>query len=277
VKGFSLVELLVATTLMSVIAGAGLSGLLQASASARVAATAQRLQERAQYAFATLEADIQMAGYFGIGGPPSAADFRSAALPGMPCDAALLRNLQQAVEIRRGFDLDCAAAGGGALPDAPLLILRRASARTAAPERGRVQWFSSVPGPDQSQLLWQGALPAGLRVQADRSELRNLLVRSYYLARGADGDPQTPSLRVKSLTSIAGAPAFIDTEVMPGVEAMQIETLPDAAAPISLQIRLLLREDEADRGSAPAAHLWASRRFALRNARSRPPPAPLPP
>ncbi len=62
-------------------------------------------------------------------------------------------------------------------------------------------------------------------------ERRDLLLRVYYVARAADGDAATPALRMKSLTSVAGQPAFVDTEVMPGVEALQAQLLPDAMAP----------------------------------------------
>ena len=66
--------------------------------------------------------------------------------------------------------------------------------------------------------------------------------------------------------TIAGAPAFIDTEVMPGVETLQAELLPAPAAPRSVRITLTVRADQADLHSQALQRITVSRQFALRNA-----------
>jgi hypothetical protein len=97
-------------------------------------------------------------------------------------------------------------------------------------------------------------------------ERRDLLLRVYYVSRTADGDPATPALRMKSLTAVAGAPAFIDTEVMPGVEDLHVELFPDPASPQRAAVTLALRSDSAElRGGAPQ-RLRLSRHYVLRNA-----------
>ena len=200
----------------------------------------QILHERAQYVFATLEPELQMAGYFGLSPPPA------------PLAADVIPVAAQ--QLRRCADPAAGPAGrsGAGLRTA----LRRARWRRAErldaahhPPRlgttgcrraGRAQWLGSTTA---GQLVWNdtggAATPAG-------TERRDLLLRVYYVARAADGDAATPALRVKSLSSIAGVPAFIDTEVMPGVEALQAELLPAADAPRSVRITLTVRADQAE-------------------------------
>ena len=72
---------------------------------------------------------------------------------------------------------------------------------------------------------------------------------------------------MKSLASIAGTPAFIDTEVMPGVEALQAEMLPSSVAPRSVRVTLTLCADRVDQRVGQALpRLTLTREFTLRNA-----------
>src|SRR6187455_1832594 len=89
-RGFTLVELLIATGLLGAIAAAGLGGLLQASKAARHISAEQTTQERAEYALATLEADIQMAGYFGFGTPTPDTAMPQVPPLTLPCGTELL-------------------------------------------------------------------------------------------------------------------------------------------------------------------------------------------
>lgn len=264
-KGFTLCELLIATGLLGILAAAGLTGLLQASRVARHIAAEQTLHERAQYALATLAADIQMAGYFGIGRPARNPAAAPATLPTLPCGTELLHDLSRGLEVQRQYRLSCAPAGRGNQPDTPVLVLRRVSIHTSSPEAGRAQWLSSLGEPEKSTLFWSGTLPAGVLPDAGRIEVRNLIVRAFYIARSSDGDNQTPSLRVKTLTSIAGNPAFIDTEVMPGVESLQIEAAPDGSPPAAVHVTLGMRSETADRRGPPTSPVLFTRHFALRN------------
>ncbi|MEO6185440.1 MAG: prepilin-type N-terminal cleavage/methylation domain-containing protein [Steroidobacteraceae bacterium] len=263
-KGFTMVETLIATALLGTVAAAGLTGLLQASAAAQHIAAEQTLQERAEYALATLAADIQMAGYFGFAAP--AGNAGAAAVP-LACGAELLGGALRGLEVQPRYTLSCAAAGRGSVPGSPVLVLRRASTQTAAPEAGRVQWYSNLAEPEHNRLLWNGVLPPALPL-TNHGELRNLVVRAFYIARSSDGDNQTPSLRVKSLTAIAGNPAFIDTEVMPGVMSLRVEPVPDERHPTAVQIVLGLQRESAARSGtqASAASSFFTRHLALRNA-----------
>jgi prepilin-type N-terminal cleavage/methylation domain-containing protein len=266
-RGFTLTELLVALALTSTLTVGGLAALAQARNTWRDAGIESRLHERAQYVFASLEPELQMAGYFGAGGPVQALEPSTIPTSALSCGLELVRRLDVAVAVHPRYDLPCTPLGGGAREDSQLLVLRRISSQVAAAEPGRAQWWATPSGAGVSGLQWNGLPPPGATPE---HEARDVLVRAYYISRTADGDPATPALRMKSLSSITGAPAFIDTEVMPGVESMQIESFPSAQATTSVQVSLRIRADHDDlRRGEPASGITVTRRFTLRNVAKR--------
>jgi prepilin-type N-terminal cleavage/methylation domain-containing protein len=259
-RGFTITELLVATLLLALLTAGGLTAWVHGRAAWQHSAVEQILSERTQYVFATLEPELQMAGYFGQSPPPAALAVDDIPLAARSCGAALLQRLDLPVEVAPAYELPCAARGAGAVSSSMQLTVRRASAQPAAGAMGRAQWLGSVRA---GQLVWNDT--GGAITPAD-SERRDVLVRVFYVARSADGDSATPALRMKSLSSVAGVPAFVDTEVMPGVEAIQAELLPSAAAPRSLRITLTVRADQADLHQQALRRLTTTRQFTLRNA-----------
>lgn len=260
-RGFSLVELLVAMLLFALLGAGGFAAWTRGNAAWREASLQQQLHERAQYVLAALEPELQMAGYFGQSPPPRALAEDAVPAAARDCGLALVQRLDLAVEVAAAYALPCAARGGGAMADSQQLVLRRVSAQPAAAASGRAQWLGSTTG---GELTWNEAPAAA----ATTMERRDLLLRVYYVARSADGDAATPALRMKSLTTVAGQPAFIDTEVMPGVESLRALPLPDATAPRSVRLTLTLRPDAADARRGPLRRLTLTRDFALRNARA---------
>lgn len=263
--GLSLTELLVATTLLALASAGGLTGFARAQAARRDAGQLQQLHERAQYVFASLEPELQLAGYFGtstLPGPLSPLAIPEAA---QRCGLDVIRRLDLPLQTVGEWTFDCPPNGHGAVAGSDLLVVRRVSARAAtAPEAGRAQWLSRLAEP-QGDLYWMGDAPWSAGVPGN--ELRELIVRIYYVAQAADGDADLPALRVKSLTSIAGVPAFMDTEVMPGVERLQVELLPSPAHPQSLRVQLRVRSDAGGlRAAAVPQALDVTRHFTLRNA-----------
>jgi Tfp pilus assembly protein PilW len=245
-RGATLIELLVGMLLAGIVVAGALTALLQLQRTWQDSERIGRMHERAQYAFGTLEPDLQMAGYYGSAPQPQVSMVNAAALSS--CGENAVLPLQPALSVLDGnWSLSCPAQGQGAQPGSDVLIVRRASTRIAGAPDGSVRLQGDAADPGQ----------------------RELLVRIYYVARASDGDARTPALRVKSLTAVAGTPAFVDTEVMPGVDAMQIELLPNSTAPHSVRLRMKIRADAADLQtgkSLPALEL--DRRFNLRNARS---------
>jgi hypothetical protein len=265
--GLSLTELLVAIALLSTATAGGLAAYTRAGSSRREAAITQELHERAQYVFATLEPELQMAGYFG--GSRRPAPLAPGDLPASAtgCGEQLVRRLDLPLQAFRAWPLSCEPRGGGVIDGTDVLAIRRLSARlAAAPERGRAQWLGSAAGTGEGSLHWWGDADWTAGAASRGAELRDLIVRAYYVARGSDGNAAVPALRVKTLTSIAGTPAFIDTEVMQGVEDLQVEVLPDAAAPRAVRIRLRVRADTAALWDGVPPTLEATRQFHLRNA-----------
>lgn len=258
-RGLTLVELLVAMLLFTVLGASGFAAWARGNAAWHEASLEQVLHERSQYVFATLEPELQMAGYFGASPKPSRLDAGSIPDAAQSCGLELVQQLQLPVEVAADYALPCAARNG-AMAGSQQLTIRRAGARLAAATSGRAQWLGNAT---TGAVDWNDALPASPPPSAER---RDLLLRVYYVSRESDGDAGTPALRMKSLTSIAGTPAFIDTEVMPGVEALQAELLPDAGAPRRVRLTLTLRQDQAERRQGQVRRLTLTREFALRNA-----------
>jgi prepilin-type N-terminal cleavage/methylation domain-containing protein len=266
-RGFTLVEVLIATALGLVVLAGTLTAWMHAQRSYARAQVENRLHERAQYVFATLEPELQMAGFLGIGATVPAPDPADLAPSARSCGDALVTDLGRALEFSDNrYDLACPAQGRGAVPGSDVLTLRRASSRLSSPDPGRAQLLGTLWPPSARTLIWDGALPPGATLQPSRTELRDLIVRSYYIARSSDGDAATPALRVKSLTAISGRPAFVDTEVMAGIEDLQVTVSPSTGVPRSVQVLLSVRADAADaRSGEPLARRRVSRHFALRN------------
>lgn len=259
-RGFTLVELLLAMLLFAALGASGFAAWTRGNAAWRMASVEQILHERAQYVFAVLEPELQMAGYFGLSPAPAPLAAEAIPLAAQDCGIALIRQLDRPVEVASGYTLPCAARNGGAVEGSAQLTVRRASAQPAAAASGRAQWLG---GTTAGQLVWNDGTVVPT---APATERRDLLLRVYYVARAADGDAATPALRVKSLTSVAGKPAFVDTEVMPGVEALQAQPLPDAQAPRSLRITLTVCPDQAGLRAGSLRRITITREFALRDA-----------
>lgn len=92
-------------------------------------------------------------------------------------------------------------------------------------------------------VLADGMLPPRAVLTAGKLELHDLVTRFYYIATDSDGSPGAPALRVKTLSSVAGHPTFIDTEVMSGVEDLQVEFRTDGGyvAPDALPMGVIVR------------------------------------
>jgi len=264
--GMSLTEVMIATALLAAASAGGLHAFARARMARADSAVTQQLHERAQYVLATLEPEIQMAGYFAHGTPPHPLEVASVPESAKSCGAHVVARIDIAIEALPEWLLSCAANADGAVPGSSVLIVRRAAASMAsAPEPGRAQWFSDATAHASAKMYWLGEAPWSRTHISAGKELRDLMVRIFYVARTADGGERIPALRMKSLTSIAGRPAFIDTEVMAGVENLAVELSPPAAPTQSVRVALRVQSDPgfADRGALRTIEV--SRRFAVRN------------
>jgi type IV pilus assembly protein PilW len=242
--GLSLVELLVALTIGSILMVGAVFVYQQSHKTHTVSDTIARVQENARYVLSIIEPDVQLAGYYGFSNSPDDLKFISGgstatvtAAMDMQTSSAKVADLPGAFHVCgdnfaidvlapvQGIDDDytlaCAAQGGGALPGADTLTIRRASTEPlAAATSGRVQMLVSRLSPTNQFVLADGDLPPAPLLDPGMVEVRDLFVRTYYIS--ADSEPDlagVPALRIKSL-DIDG---FIDEELMSGVEDLQVQ------------------------------------------------------
>jgi len=266
-RGIGLVELLLALALGSVVLLGSLRLVLLGRSHHHDQQALQRLHERARFTLSALEADLQLAGYFGL---QPAAQLDLGAVPGSvatSCGAGFAQQLFAPVVVAASWPLACPAGGGGVIPGSSILVIRRASAQPAAAEAGRLQLQTSLAQPALGRLLLDGSGSTG----PDR-ELRDLKVQVYYLARTADGGtPGVTALRVKALTRVDGQPAFVDTEVAPGVTRFNARLIPQpgTAQATALELDLSWQASVPDR-PGQLQTLSLTRRHALRNLQAPP-------
>ena len=72
--------------------------------------------------------------------------------------------------------------------------------------------------PANQQMFVNGVAPGALVL--NMREVRDLIVRSYYVSQDSDGRAGYPSLRV---ISFGAGEAFTDQELIPGVEDLQVQ------------------------------------------------------
>jgi type IV pilus assembly protein PilW len=255
-RGLSLVELMVALTIGSVLVIGAVTVYANSRATYAVNDALARLQEQARYVLTVVEPEIELAGFYAFtnspetlrlisGGDASAVVATATAMrqrplppaaaipvqvPGLPA-AARACGVNFAVDVLtpiQGSDGEfalgpdaqaaCDPQGGGALDGTDTLTIRRASTTPTAAEADRLQVYASRLSSRTSQHLFADGLSPGA-VDADR-QIHDLIVRTYYVARDAEGRPGLPTLRAKSLG--AGG-TFVDTEIMPGVEDLQVQ------------------------------------------------------
>lgn len=258
-RGLSLVELMVSLAIGSALIVGAVAVYSNGRSTYALNESVARLQEQGRFVLSVLEPDLELAGYYGFTNSPEALRFVRGANPELvlatagrlrqyplppdaPAPVPFAAIAASAHACGTNFALDVAmpvqgsdnvfllgpgatagcAPAGGAQPATDTLTVRRASIDPAdAPEAGRVQIHGSRLRSRSSQLLFaDGVAPGPID---DDNRIHDLVVRAYYVSRDSVGRAGHPALRVKSLTSIAGTPAFRDTEVMPGVEDLQVQ------------------------------------------------------
>lgn len=188
-----------------------------------------RLQDAARHALSVLVPDIEHAGFYGftrtpvsrlVGALPAgihACGTNFAILLSVPAQGS--DNLYRAGDGAR--DCEPTASAGGARIGSDTLTVRHASQDAAEPHAGRLQVYSQTLSSAGPLLLFaEGRAPGP--VDPDHV-VRDLEVRTYYIANNSVERPAWPALRVKALTESRGAAQFRDEEILPGVEDLQVE------------------------------------------------------
>jgi type II secretory pathway pseudopilin PulG len=244
-RGIGLVELLVALAIGSVLIVGAVYVYSQSRSSYRTSDVVSRLQEDARYALSIIEPDVQLAGYYGFSNSPDDVKYirngstasmvpssqmqaTSAALTGLgatfqACGNNFAVNVIATVEgSNDAYTLACPASGGGARPNTDTLTIRHAANRPlAGATNNRLQLLASRLSPTKQYLLSDGQLPATPALEPDTVQVRDLVVRSFYISRNSTGPARAglPALRMKELRP----GGFFESQVMPGVEDLQVQ------------------------------------------------------
>ncbi|MEZ5459554.1 MAG: PilW family protein [Steroidobacteraceae bacterium] len=242
-RGFSLVELLVALTIGGLLITGTVFIYSQSRNTFTLNESQARLQEDARYVLSVIEPEIQLAGYFGFsnqGGNISFfdagtlthvsalrqddAEFATVPAALHSCGTNWALDLFMSVQgAENTYDwapagANCAASGGGAVADTDTLTIRRVAVATSAPTSTRIQFYTNRLAPNENYLFRANAAPGP--ITANVTEVRNLVVQGYYISQNSVGIAGLPALRRKSL--VAG-PAWLDEEIMRGVEDLQVQ------------------------------------------------------
>jgi hypothetical protein len=263
-RGFSLAELMISVVLGLVLLGAFLVVLQRCRAGFAANESIARLQDAARHALSVLVPDTEHAGFYGFTHQPTVRLESPLPSGAHACGRDFAVALSVPIEgSDNGFQLgegatDCepAASAGGARAGTDTLTVRHASRADAAPRAGRLQIYSqnlAAAGP--LRLFADGRAPGP--VDADHA-VRDLEVRTYYIANNSVDRPGWPALRVKSLTESRGAAQFRDEEILPGVEDLQVElgVMWAGAGGPSRVFYVAPGSPLAREGSVVAARLW---------------------
>jgi len=278
-SGLGIVELMTALAIGTFLVAGAISAYLEARDVRAALDTTARLQEIARYALATIEADIRMAGFWGLTSRSEAITANASLTFPAKCGGTewVTQTLRHVDGSNNAYLVvpNCAAGGGGAVPGADVLVLRRASAERVAPQqqtinaadRDRVLVITShsdgqifVPA-DIGNQIPAGYATSDVAGQPPGADTRALLVNAYYVSNGSSLSPGYPALRRKSL--VAG-PNISDQEVIAGVEDLQFQVgldtdgdldadvfenagaFPPGARPVSVRVCLRVRAEQRD-------------------------------
>lgn len=224
--GLTLVELMVALAIGSFLMIGALQIYNQSRHAFVINESIARVQETAQFAMDTIEADLRMASNWGRNSRSLAVEGRSILGDpnpnGLPaptdCGADWALNLALPIDGDNNiYALPCAPTGDAQL-NSDVVTVRRASVAPVPLEAGRLQIQTTRV---QGQLFSNGLIPSSF--SATDSATHNLIVNSYYVSQTSDLIPNTPTLRRKTLTMVAGVPVIQDLEIAPGVENIQLQ------------------------------------------------------
>jgi type IV pilus assembly protein PilW len=228
--GITLIELMVALAIGSFLMIGAVQVYTQSRQAFVINESIARVQETAQFAMDTIEADLRMASNWGRNSRGLAVAGRSIigdvnpSTPSLPqpagnCAPDWVLNLGMPIDgSNNSYDLACLAKGGSQA-NSDIITIRRASVTPAPLEAGRLQVQSTRI---QGQIFSDGVIPGGFT--AADSATHNLIVTSYYVSPTSTLINGVPTLRRHRLIGggLAG-PRIVDEEVAPGIENVQLQ------------------------------------------------------
>jgi type IV pilus assembly protein PilW len=233
-SGVTLVEIMVALAIGSFLMIGAVQVYTQSRQAFVINESIARVQETAQFAMDTVEADIRMASNWGRHSRGAAVEGRSLLTDANPkglteptgttgsCGATWAFDLGRPIAgANNAYTLPCAPSFGAvAQAGSDTVTTRRATVTPTAPTAGRLQIQSTRI---QGALFEDGDPTVAAAFDPATSETHDLLVNTYYVAADSALIPGAPTLRRKSLQVVGGGPAIVDQEIAPGVENMQLQ------------------------------------------------------
>ena len=227
-NGITLIELMVALAIGSFLMIGAVQIYTQSRQAFVVNESIARVQETAQFAMDTIEADLRMASNWGrnsrglsVEGRALIGDPNPSGVPLPATDCVANWTLDLALPIdgsNNAYTLACAATNGSQA-NSDVITIRRASVNAVPLEAGRLQIQTTRI---QGQIFADGAIPAGYTPV--NSATHNLIVTSYYVSPSSTLINGVPTLRRHRLIGGgAGGPRIVDEEVAPGVENLQLQ------------------------------------------------------
>lgn len=237
--GFSLVELMVALAIGSIVIAGAVTVYVQGRNSYAVNDSLARLQENARYALSVIEPDLRMSSFWGLNQDPELIVARalqteavSPVAPGVPANACgnnfavdLFNNVEGSEGYTFGIGRTAACDAwpvGSVVPaTTDTLTVRRASTTPVGALNGQVQvWTTRTAG----RIFSNGVAPGAV---APIGQINDLIVNTYYVSPNSNGRAGIPSLRRKTLvgtrTPGVASPRFQDQEIVSGVEDLQVQ------------------------------------------------------
>ena len=271
-RGINLIEIMVAMTIGLFLVLGATTLYISTKKTSDIDDTAARLQETARYAMSILESDIRMASYWGLNSSSSnfvnkstRTTIGAASNSTNYCGADYATDVDKYIEAsntsylsHNGSLLSCTPKDNTASSTSDSITIRRTIATDSS---------SSADGTKIQVCSTRTSITLIKNSSATcaNGEIRDLITNGYYINQHSDQDSNTPSLRRKTLSA---GPSFIDTEIIPGVEDMQIElgwdnasgpndtpsvvryvsanNLPSGGRIVSVRVWLLLRADAQD-------------------------------
>jgi type IV pilus assembly protein PilW len=291
-RGLSLIELLVALTIGAVLIFGATDVYVNSKNSYGVNENVARMQETARYAMSVIEPDVRMSNFWGLlkGAGAVTGQAAQTAAPGAVAPGGPINICGNNFAIDLGTNLQ-GDNNGGAANGIWLSATRQAGCNTLIDVDTNVAWNTSpVATADTLTVrrasVFTNAGPNGTanllelcttrisgRVMSDTSacpapptgQLNNLVVDAYYVDRNSVQLAGLPALRRKTIQ--AGAMQFVDQEIIPGIEDMQVQFgidpfgntgvatryvnpdgVPANAQIVAVRIWLLVRSDTAEVG-----------------------------
>ncbi len=246
--GVTLVELMVALGIGSLLMIGAVSVYMQSRTAFTVSESVSRLQENARYAFEILEPDIRMAHYWGLTARTNRIQGRATPLqpvpPGLNVNNDCRQNWAINLDEEVGGDNsgyawpNCAPfLNAPTPPTSDTLVIRRVSEDPLLILQPGVIYVQSARFRD-GQLFTGTLVPPGFI--PTESATHQLIVNGFYVSSTSSlSTPGNliPSLRTKALVGgfgAGGAPNIQDFEIIPGVEDMQIQFGVDTDLPGAL-------------------------------------------